>query len=226
MFLFFFSDGHLCFFLILFVILLAGGVSSVHVRMCACVPPLFFIPPAGFSLIFYSTRGALLVAISADLPCLQNPSPGGVVPLIALPSARPTQLTLLLLLLEKSLPGGGMQLPSPLANPPPALRRPLPSRVFTRIRMLNCVRPLRLLHLTRQRLRLGSWLQSLLIVWLPNKTLHLLAPHLAMALLWKIHCRLRWGKGWDYCLLHSPPCGMPGGVVAVVPYILLVMVVN
>jgi hypothetical protein len=119
---FFFSDGHLCFFLILFVILLAGGVSSVHVRMCACVPPLFFIPPAGFSLIFYSTRGALLVAISADLPCLQNPSPGGVVPLIALPSARPTQLTLLLLLLEKSLPGGGMQLPSPLANPPPALR--------------------------------------------------------------------------------------------------------
>ena len=39
------------------------------------------------------------------------------MPLIALPSARPTQLTLLLL--QKSLPGGGMQLPSPLPNPPP-----------------------------------------------------------------------------------------------------------
>ena len=58
---FFFSDGHLCFFLILFVILLAGGVSSVHVRMCACVPPLFFIPPAGFSLIFYSTGAPFLL---------------------------------------------------------------------------------------------------------------------------------------------------------------------
>ena len=35
---FFFSDGHLCFFLIFFVILLAGGVSvcaCTHVRMCS-----------------------------------------------------------------------------------------------------------------------------------------------------------------------------------------------
>ncbi len=38
----FFSDGALCYFLIYFVILL---VPCVHVRMCACVPPLFYIIP-------------------------------------------------------------------------------------------------------------------------------------------------------------------------------------
>ena len=97
--------------------------------------------------------------------------------LVALPSARHTQLTLPLP--QQKRP------PSPLAIPPRALLRLLPSRGFKRMRMLKCKPPLRLLHLTRPRLRLG-WLFSLLVV-----LLLLLAPNIAMTLQGEIRHRLR-----------------------------------
>jgi hypothetical protein len=79
--------------------------------------------------------------------------------------------------------------------------------------MLTDMPPLRLLHLTRLKLRLG-WLFS----WLAE-TILLLAPHLAVT--------LRGGsRHWLRRVKALAPCGMPGGVVAVVPYILLVMVAN
>jgi hypothetical protein len=178
---------------------------------CAHVfPPHFsWMLPTSHLFEVY-TSGALpprlvskLVTISADPTCLPNPSPGGVV-LVALPSARRTQRTLPPPP-QKRPPGGVMQLQSPLVNPPRALQRPLPSRRFKRRRMLIDMPPLRLLHLA--------------------ETILLLAPHLAVTLPGESHHWLRRVKGWDKCL-HSPPCGMPGGVVAVVPYILLVMVAN
>jgi len=85
--------------------------------------------------------------------------------------------------------------------------------------MLTDMPPLRLLHLTQPILHLG-WLFS----WLAE-TILLLAPHLAVTLRGESRHWLRRVKGLGKCL-HSPPCGMPGGVVAVVPYILLVMVAN
>lgn len=140
--------------------------------------------------------------------------------LVALPSARHTQLTLPPLP-QKRPPGGGvMQLQSPLVNPPRALRRSLPSRRFKRRRMPTDMPPLHLLHLTRPILRLGRWL----FLWLAE-TILLLAPHLAVTLRGESRHWLRRVKGLSKCL-HSPPCGMPGGVVAVVPYILLVMVAD
>ena len=74
--------------------------------------------------------------------------------------------------------------------------------------MLIDMPPLRLLHL--------KWLAE---------TILLLAPHLAVTLRGESRHWLRRVKGLGKCL-HSPPCGMPGGVVAVVPYILLVMVAD
>jgi hypothetical protein len=88
--------------------------------------------------------------------------------------------------------GGVMQLPSPLGNPPRTLQRPLPSRGFKQRRMLKCMPPLRLLHLTQPRLRLG-WLFSLTVVWLAKYIL-LLAPHLAMTLRGESRHRLRRGR--------------------------------
>ncbi len=157
--------------------------------MYACahvIPPHFSWMPPTSHLFEVDTSGALpprrvskLVTISADPSCLPNPSPGGVV-LVVLPLARRTQL---MLPLPQKSPL------SPLANSPRVLQRPLPSRGFKRRHVLKCMPPLRLLHLTRQRLRLG-WLFSLLVVWL------LLAPHLAMTLQGESHHRLRRGKGW------------------------------
>ena len=97
--------------------------------------------------------------------------------LVVLPSARRTQLTLPLPQQKRPL--------SPLAIPPRALQRPLPSRGFKRMRMFKCKPPLRPLHLTRPRLCLG-WLFSLLVV-----LLLLLAPNIAMTLQGEIRHRLR-----------------------------------
>ena len=87
--------------------------------------------------------------------------------------------------------------------------------------MLTDMPLLRLLHLTRPILCLG-WLFS----WLAE-TILLLAPHLAVTLRGESGHWLRRVRGLSTKCLHSPPpCGMPGGVVAVVPYILLVMVAD
>ena len=142
--------------------------------------------------------------------------------LVALPSARHTQLTLPPLPQKRPLGGGVMQLQSPLVNPPRALRRSLPSRRFKRRRMPTDMPPFYLLHLTRPILCLGRWL----FLWLAE-TILLLAPHLAVTLRGESGHWLRRVRGLSTKCLHSPPpCGMPGGVVAVVPYILLVMVAD
>ncbi len=137
------------------------GLQGFRVCMYACahVFPHYFRPAAPF---LPDLSPSSLVTISPDPSCLPNPSPGGVV-LVALPSARRTQLTL----------------------PPPG---------FKQRRMLKCMPPLRLLHLTQPRLCLG-WLFLLTVVWLANYIL-LLAPHLAMTLRGESRHRLRRGKGW------------------------------
>jgi hypothetical protein len=88
----FFSDDHLCFFQNFFVILLVGGGFQVCMYTCAHV---FCHQPLNFYSRSTQVAPFLTVCLlqSANSSCLQNPLSGRVVPLVALPSVQPIQLT-------------------------------------------------------------------------------------------------------------------------------------